>query len=163
MGGFTTIYLKDNGQENIDLQNKRLDDLGLKQNIRFYSQNDTLLEYEFWRDNPEKHSTNYQPSFPHNKIKTYEDFKRIWSAEYYGEVFIPYIGSLSIDCYFSRSSKRTMSILARYIYLYASELKGYSGSFDTFLERGASGKRSKSIYEYFKLNNIHKLSDSEKG
>ena len=46
MGGFTSIWLRDTSQQNIDQQNAELDALGVAKRYRFYSEKDIEFEYE---------------------------------------------------------------------------------------------------------------------
>lgn len=141
MGGFTKIQLKDTSQKNIDEQNENLKECGVAKKYRFYSERDVRKEWEYYRNDPERH-INYPPhSFPQD-IKHYEDFKKYWSAEALGEVFVPRFGSLTFDCYFGRTSKRAMHNIARWILIYG-ETEGITtnGSYSTFVER--SGYKAK--------------------
>jgi len=132
MGGFTKIQLKDVSQENIDLQNSKLDIIGLRKKIRFYSKKDIALEYEYFKKDDGVFNENF---FPRNLIHSLSDFKRYWSTEALGEVFVPPIGSLTFDCYFGRTSKRAMHHIGLYLVDNHKEIKSASGSYSVFIER----------------------------
>ena len=133
MGGFTSIQLKDISQENIDEQNAELDALQVAKRFRFYSENDIKLEYEAFQ----KGDGNFPVDmFPPEKIHTLEDFKKYWSPEALGSVFVPAVGMLTFDCYFGRTSTRAMHGIARYLlYTFENTIKEVSGSYSTFVER----------------------------
>lgn len=137
MGGFTSIQLRETSQEHIDEQNAELDALGVAKCYRFYSEKDTRKEWEHYqKDGPTARKKYYPPHLFPQDITSYETFKRYWSTEHLGEVFVPRIGMLKFDCYFGRTSKRAMHGIARYL-LYCPEgaIKEVSGSYSTFVER----------------------------
>lgn len=132
MGGFTTIRLKDTSQESIDNANSILDEKKVAKMYRFYSENDVIEEYEYYK----KGDGNYpEHLFPVNVIHTYDDFKKYWSTEALGEVFVPKFGTLRLDCYFGRTSKTSMNKIARFIYNYHYLIGEIRGSYSTFIER----------------------------
>ena len=145
MGGFTQLFLKDISAENIKKHNKMLDDAKVKKGIRFYSEDDVKLEYEYF-----KKEDGYFPNdqFPRDKINSYEDFTKYWSTEALGSVFCPEFGSLSFDCYFGRTSNNAMKCIKDYIveailleeYFMNTPFKKASGSWTTFLERCSASK-----------------------
>ena len=132
MAGFTAIYLKDCSQKNIDEQNKKLAAYKVAKQYRFYSLENVRKEYEYFLK-----GDGYFPEdqFPRNKIKSFEDFRKYWSTESLGEVFVPKFGSLTFDCYFGRTSKRAMHNIANYLIDNISLIKGTNGLFSTFVER----------------------------
>ena len=146
MGGFTKIQLEHCDQENIDLQNEKLDKLKLHKGIRFYSEKDIEMEYDFYL-NDEKREEYFPPHlFPYDEIKSYEDFRKIWTGM--GEAIVPPIGSLTFDCYFDRTSKSAMYKIAQYLYNNMGQISEVSGSFSTFIERsGISQKRKYALHE----------------
>ena len=133
MGGFTKIRLKDTSQENIDKHNARLELNGVKDMYRFYSDRDIRFEYEAFKMND---GVFPEHKFPKDKIKSFEDFKKYWSPEALGEVFVPRVGTLTFDCYFGRTSQRAMRNIGRYLGMNAKHIKEVGGSFETFCERG---------------------------
>ena len=137
MGGFTKIVLRDCSQVNIDSQNNKLKKLKVAKQYRFYSEKDVQIEYEFF-----KKEDGYFPEnqFPREKIKSYKDFTKYWSTEALGEVFVPKIGTLTFDCYFGRTSKRAMKVIASYLMCNLSQIKEVDGSYSTFVERCGWGK-----------------------
>lgn len=139
MGGFTKIQLKDTSQVNIDDHNENLKQFGVSKRYRFYSEKDVKKEYEYYQ----KGDGNYpEHLFPKDQINSYEDFKRFWSPEALGEVFVPKFGSLTFDCYFGRTSEKTMHGIARWVLDFGEvENISTSGSYSTFVER--SGYKSK--------------------
>lgn len=139
MGGFTKIQLKDCSQQNIDEQNQKLQEYGLRKGIRFYGPRDVEEEYQYYL----KGDGNYpEHLFPRDEIHSLEDFKKYWSTEALGEVFVPPFGALKFDCYFGRTSKRAMHAIARWILQHGeTEAISTSGSYSTFVERsGYSAK-----------------------
>jgi len=133
MGGFTVVYLKDRSEANIAKHNKLLAEYNVPKKYRFYSLDDVIFEYESFKANkgvfpPEQ--------FPKDKIKSLDDFQRYWNPRALGEVFAPFTGSLSFDCYFGRTSKRAMRNIGKYIADNWRDIYAVSGSFDTFMERG---------------------------
>jgi hypothetical protein len=133
MGGFTKIQLKDTSQENIDKHNARLELNGVRERYRFYSERNVIFEYEAFKMGDGVFPEN---QFPKDKINSLDDFKKYWSPEALGEVFVPRIGTLTFDCYFGRTSKRAMRNIGRYLGMNAKHLKEVGGSFETFCERG---------------------------
>jgi hypothetical protein len=145
MGGFTELKLKDSSKENIAKHNKMLDEAKVKKGIRFYSEDDVLLEYESFM--------NYEgvfPAhlFPRDKIKNYQDFTKYWSTEALGATFCPPFGTLTFDCYFNRTTANAMKCIKNYIinalllqeYFMKSPFEYASGSWSTFLERCSVSK-----------------------
>jgi hypothetical protein len=139
MGGFTKIQLKDTSQENIDEQNQRLREYGLRKNLKFYSERDIEKEYEYFL----KNDGNYpERMFPRDQINSLEDFKKYWNPRAVGEAFVPPVGALTFDCYFGRTSKRAMHAIACWILSHGdSHPFTTSGSYSTFVER--SGYKAK--------------------
>jgi hypothetical protein len=135
MGGFTKIQLRDTSRENIDAQNARLELAGVPKKYRFYSEADVIFEYESFK---QYDGVFPEQQFPREKIRSLEDFKRYWSAEALGEIFVPPIGALIFDCYFGRTSQRAMQGIARYVAENHREIEKVGGSFETFVERGAN-------------------------
>jgi hypothetical protein len=145
MGGFTTIQLKDVSQENIDAQNDLLKECGVSKKYRFYSENSILKEYEYYKKGDGVYPEHL---FPTDKINSYSDFKKYWSTEALGEVFVPRIGSLQLDCYFGRTSKRAMRNIGKYLGLNPNQIKKVDGSFSTFAERGMTKLERQIMFEY---------------
>lgn len=145
MGGFTQVFLKDCSQENIDEQNKRLKEFKVRKGIRFYSEKDIELEYHYFKLND-----GYFPEsqFPRDKIKSYKDFKKYWSTEALGAVFVPPIGTLQFDCYFGRTSNYAMRNIGKYMANNPSIFKKTDGSFSTFMERGMTKLERQIMKEY---------------
>ncbi len=140
MGGFTQILLKDCSQSNIDEQNEKLDELKVNKSYRFYSGNDVFKQYKYFL----KGEGNWDERFfPKDKIKSYNDFKKYWSPEALGEIFVPQYGTLQFDCYFGRTSKRAMNGIATYLSCNYSQIKSVRGSFSTFVERCGKHKNVK--------------------
>ena len=148
MGGFTTITLKDTSKENIAVQNKKLDEIGLRKNIRFYSEEDVKFEFDFYMQKKKDGTLTKWYGDPlsdpniANQINSYDDFKRFWSPEYLGAVFVPYFGQLSFDCYFGRTSDRAMAMIGKYIVENTDQIDSVSGSWSTFLERASLSKKN---------------------
>lgn len=145
MGGFTLIRLKNCSNENIKEQNKKLAECKVAKRYRFYSEDDVKLEYEYYK----KGDGNFpEHLFPKDKINSYTDFKKYWSSEALGEVFVPNFGTLTFDCYFGRTSKRAMHNIAMYLRLNYSQIKETNGSYSTFVERcGYSEKTQKELMQ----------------
>jgi hypothetical protein len=150
MGGFTKIYLRDNSRENVSTQNARLELMGVPKQYRFYSEDDVILEYESFRIGD---GTFPDDQFPREKIKTLEDFKEFWNPKALGEVFAPYIGCLSFDCYFGRTSKRAMRLIGKYLVENHDQIDTTGGSFSTFMERGMTKLERQIIEESGILQN----------
>ena len=144
MGGFTAIYLKDTSEENIMKQNELLRHYGVAKKYGFYSEKDIQFEYDGFCI-----GTGVFPEhlFPKDKIKSYNDFKRYWSPKALGECFVPYVGSLTFDCYFGRTSKRAMRGIGKYLADNYHEIKSMDGSFETFFERGMTRLEMKIMHE----------------
>lgn len=143
MGGFTKIQLKDCSQKNIDLQNEKLSEIGLRKDIRFYSEENIKEEYEYY-----KKDDGYFPTdqFPPEKINSYEDFKFYWTRV--GEPFVPPIGALTFDCYFGRTSQRAIKMIGKYLLENKNQIKNVDGSFTTFVERtGLPTKKKLILYQ----------------
>lgn len=133
MGGFTSLQLRNISQENIDEQNQNLNELGVAKRYRFYSERDVREEYDYYLKGDGIYP---EHMFPSEKINSFEDFKKYWSPEALGEVFVPRNGMLTFDCYFGRTSKRAMHGIAQWVLIYGdSQLKETSGSYSTFVER----------------------------
>lgn len=148
MGGWTKIQLKDTSQENIDQQNERLREYGLRKDIRFYSEKDIIKEWEHYQnDGPEERAKYYPPHMFPQDIQTLEEFKKYWNPEAIGVVFCPKIGALHFDCYFGQTSKTAMHKIAYWI-LCHGESQGIrtEGSYSTFVER--SGYKAKTNQKY---------------
>lgn len=133
MGGFTEIYLKDKSAENIAKHNAKLKEYGVRKSIRFYSEDDIKFEFDGFMKGT-GHFPNDQ--FPREKIKTIDDFKKYWNPKALGTTFCPYVGSLTFDCYFGRTSNNAMKKLGNYIADNYRDIERTRGSFTTFTERG---------------------------
>jgi hypothetical protein len=139
MGGFTQIRLHDCSEKNIAKQNKQLKEYKVARRYRFYSQKDVAEEYRYYL----KGDGNYPDHlFPKHLIKNFNDFKRYWSPEALGEVFVPKFGTMNFDCYFGRTSKRAMHNIAKYLLCNSSKVKSVEGSYSTFVERCGYGKKA---------------------
>ena len=152
MGGFTKLMLKDTSTENIRKHNELLAKAKVRKEIRFYSEDDVKLEYEYFK----KGDGNFpEHQFPKDKINSYEDFTKYWSTEALGEVFVPKFGTLTFDCYFGRTSNNAMKCLKDYIvnvlisseYFLDSPFAYAGGSWSTFLERCSASKLDLKIIE----------------
>jgi hypothetical protein len=144
MGGFTVIRLKDVSQENIDKQNAKLIAYGVNKKYSFYSENNVRKEYQYFVAGEGHFPENL---FPKHKIKSYEDFKVYWHPDNVGEVFVPYFGTLTLDCYFGRMSVRAMKKLGSYITNNVLEIEAMYGSVSTFMERGMTRLEKKIVSE----------------
>ena len=142
MGGFTKIQLVDVSEENIDKQNAKLDEIGLRKEIRFSSNKEIVLHYEAFVSGE---GVFKESLFPSDKINSFEDFKKYWLG--LGEVFVPPIGSLGFDCYFGRTSARAMNHIGKYVVENHKEIKSTSGSWSTFIERAGLSKASLKVIE----------------
>lgn len=131
MGGHTTIKLKTTTASNIAKCNEGLRKAGVAKKYGFYSEEDRVKDWEDFRDYPHLYSEFFR-SLP---IRSYEDFKRHWTAEVIGEAFAPSIGTLVIDCYFGRASQRAMTNLVKWVVTNADKIKSVSGSFGTLVEK----------------------------
>jgi len=145
MGGLTKIRLKDCSLKNIREQNKELEKYNVRNWYRFYSEDNVKEEYEYFK----KNDGNFpEYKFPRDKINSYKDFKKYWSTNALGEVFVPKFGTLKFDCYFGRTSQRAMHNIARYILNNIDQIKSVSGSYSTFVERsGYCPKTQKKLLE----------------
>lgn len=143
MGGFTKIVLKDKSQESIDMANAELRRCRVPKIYHFYSESDVLKEWEYYK----KKDGNYpEHLFPSNKIKSYNDFKKYWSAEALGEIFVPKFGTLKFDCYFNRMSKYAMKRLSTYLIVNSAKIEYVGGSWTTYLEK-IEKPRTKKVLE----------------
>lgn len=142
MGGFTTITLKDTSISNIRKQNKSLGECGVSKKYHFYSEDDVRYEYESFRNGIGNFPDHL---FPKHLINTYADFKKYWSTEALGEVFVPRYGTLTLDVYFGRTSARAMHNIAKYLLLNISKIKSTNGSFSTFVEKCGYSKKTQKI------------------
>lgn len=139
MGGFTKILLSDTSRDNIDRHNARLRLFGVPRQYRFYSRGDMVEEYEYYCATMQGKPTGakYPDSlFPRASINSFEDFLRYWNPRVVGEVLVPPVGMLTFDCYFSRTSKRAMCAIGKYLVANVSAIQEVGGSFTTFMERG---------------------------
>ena len=132
MGGWTAIRLKDTSRHNIDVHNAKLETLKVNKKYRFYSEYDTIVEYEFFKIGVGAWDERF---FPKDKIKSYNDFKKYWSSEALGEVFVPNMGTLTLDVYFGRTPKKTMRKIGKYFMQNIDAIKEVDGSSWTFFER----------------------------
>jgi hypothetical protein len=139
MGGYTTIHLKNVTQSNIAIENEKLKLYGIPTKYHFYSLNDVRMEYETF-----KKGEGYFPEreFSRDKIKTFADFRKCWNNKQL-PFFCPKFGTLAFDCYFGRTSIRTMQKIGKYITENLDNFECFSGSFDTFMERGMNQKQIK--------------------
>lgn len=145
MGGFTKLKLKDTSEENIAKHNQMLRGAKVINKYRFYSEEDVLNEYVYFKRG-EGAFPEYQ--FPKDKIKSFKDFKKYWNPKALGEVFCPEFGSLTFDCYYSRTSKRAMKHIKNYIVnailtpenAFKTPFDYAEGSWSTFLERCGASK-----------------------
>lgn len=153
MGGFTKLQLKDTSEENIAKHNQMLASAGVIKKYRFYSEEDVKLEFECFKRGEGAFP---EHQFPKDKIKSFKDFKKYWNPKALGEVFCPEFGSLTFDCYYSRTSKRAMRNIKNYIVntlllpenFMKTPFSHSEGSWSTFLERcGASKLNLKLIKE----------------
>lgn len=136
MGGFTQIKLKDCSVENIAKQNQLLSEYKVAKKYRFHDlEKEQVEEYKWYLKRKGVFSEHL---FPRDKINSLEDFKKYWSPESAGEVFIPPSGTLQFDCYFGRTSKNALHAMGRYVAANLEEFKSFGGSFATFMGRGMS-------------------------
>jgi ASC-1-like (ASCH) protein len=147
MGGFTKILLKDTSAENIQKQNEILAEEGVDEMYRFYSENDVLLQWEGFQENPE-----YFPDhlFPKDKINSYTTFKEYWNTEAIGEIYCPPFGMLTFDCYFNRMDQAQMYSVAAYLLKNPEQIAAVGGSYDTFVERAGIGNMTRNRLKNFK-------------
>lgn len=132
MGGFTTIRLKETSQDSITKANAILDKMKVAKQYRFYSENDVILKYEYYK----KGDGNYpEDLFPTGKINSYEDFTKYWSTEALGETFVPKFGTLTFDCYYGRTSQTTINKLSRFVYNNRNLIGEVDGSYTTFVDK----------------------------
>jgi hypothetical protein len=148
MGGFTQCFLKDKTQKNIDLHNEKLRTSKVARKYRFYSENDTIYQYECYLSGKGVFS---EYDFPKSEIHSYIDFKKYWSTEVLGDVFVPPYGTLQFDCYFGRMSENAMRKMGKYIAENITSFENFDGSFETFMERGMSKKEIKIVQSQIKL------------
>jgi hypothetical protein len=137
MGGHTVIYLKDKSQKNIDIQNARLEIGKVPQKYRFYSERDVIYQYESFKMNLGEFP---KFQFPKDEINSLEDFKKFWSTEALGSVFVPPYGTLTFDCCFGRTSDGALRKMGKYVASNLDEIISVRGSFTTFVERGMTKK-----------------------
>lgn len=145
MGGKTQIRLKDVSQENIDKQNALLEECGVCKRYRFYSEKNVKAEYQYYLKGDGVYPEHL---FPKDKINSYADFKKYWSSEALGEVFVPKFGTLQLDCYYGRTSKRALRNIGKYLGNNPREIKKVDGSFSTFAERGMVRIERQIMFEY---------------
>ena len=142
MGGFTEIHLKNTTEANIKVQNKKLKKFWVPSKYRFYSETDIKNEYKWFVAGKGAFPDHL---FPKDKINSYEDFKKYWSPSAIGSSFCPYIGSLTFDCYFGRTSDEDMRSIADYLLKNHKEIKLVEGSFTTFMEKSMTDEEVKKI------------------
>lgn len=150
MGGITKIILKDTSEQNIVAHNTRLDIAGVPKKHRFYGEADIIAEYEYFKANDGNFP---EDQFPKDKINSLNDFKKYWSTEALGEVFVPKNGTLTFDCYFGRTSEKAMRAIGKYVVENRDEIKETGGSFSTFIERGMTKLEREIIAESGILDN----------
>lgn len=135
MGGFTTVFLRDKSQKNIDKHNEILKEFGVARDYHFYSEKDIYNEFEAFQADS---GVFPEHRFPKDQIKSFSDFKKYWSTEALGEIFCPYQGEFTCDCYFGRMSKRAMRNFCKYLAAHHNDIESMGGSYETLLERGAT-------------------------
>ena len=149
MGGFTQVFLKDTSRTNIDSHNAKLEIKKVPQKYRYSSDFDTIIEYEYFKEGKGAFP---EDQFPKDKINSLEDFKKYWSPEALGEIFVAPTGTLQFDCYFGRTSKRAMRNIGKYLAENSTAIKKVSGSFSTFCERGMTKLEQQIMKEHGFLN-----------
>lgn len=151
----TTIYLKDNSEKNIKIQNKELEKLNIP--LRFHGEDELLKEYEYFLENKEK----YERFLPVENVKSYDDFKEYWNHEKLGEFVCPVKGSINFDPYFGRSDDFIEEV-SKYILNNISIFEKGKGSYDTFVERCELSDSEKNILlTLYKEDVIEKLPEEE--
>ncbi len=142
MGGFTSISLKDKSIRNIFTHNAKLRVAKVPKEYRFISEEDTIIEYEYFKAGE---GVFPEDQFPKDKIYSLEDFKKYWSTEALGECFCAPIGALTFDCYFGRTSNRALRKLGKYVAENIDAFEEIEGSFSTFMEKGMTEKERKIV------------------
>ncbi len=149
MGGFTKIMLRDTSEENVRAQNKKLDDLGLRKDIRFYTAQQIEEEWIFYVSCiPTTRKFYYPEHIIPQDISSFDEFKKYWNPAHCGEEFVRPVGMLTFDCYFNRTSKKAMHLIARYLLENGIQIKEVGGSYTTFVER--CGYKAKTKQERLK-------------
>jgi muconolactone delta-isomerase len=142
MGGFTEIHLKNKDNDNISKHNVLLELLKVPKNYSFYSMYDIIYEYETFKQGLGSFP---EDMFPEDKINSLEDFMKYWNTEVVGKLFVPEIGSLTLDCYYGRTSDKTMRKIGKWVANNLDEIDHVGGSFSTFIEKGCTKKEQKYI------------------
>lgn len=145
MGGYTKIRLKDNSQANIDLHNQKLREFKVAKKYSFYSIKDIEFEYQAFVKGVGVFPDHL---FPKDKIKSFKDFRKYWSTEALGEVFVPKFGTFTCDVYFGRMSKRAMRSFARYFMANIDAIAEVEGSSTTLFERAFTKRERMKCREY---------------
>jgi len=144
MAGYTSIQLSDTSQENIDIQNVRLEIHGVPKKYRFYSNKNIIHEYEYFKVGL---GVFPKDQFPKEKINSLDDFKKYWNTQKLSVLFCPPIGTINFDCYFGRTSKRAMRNIGKYLTENIEHIDSVGGSFSTFIERGMTKSEQKLMKE----------------
>jgi len=153
MGGMTTLYLADRSAKNIAYHNQKLKEFGVAKCYRFYSEADIKIAYNEFISGK---GVFREHLFPKAEINSYKDFKKFWSPVAVGEVFVPYIGSVTFDCYFDRMPKRAMYNMSCYIREHRHELLGYQGALSTLFEKAFSDKQMLKVKYFLKKGELKK-------
>lgn len=130
MGGWTQINLSEPNEENINIQNAKLEGYGVPKKYRFYTELDIRKEYEYYK----LRDGNF-PDFLFRGVNTYEGFRKAWLDWTHLKV-----GGLHFDCYYGRTGKLAMRRIGKYIAENVDLIASVSGSFGTFMERGMTKK-----------------------
>lgn len=137
MGGFTQIILKDKSEQHVIDCNCLLSREKVDKKYHFYTINDTKIEYGHFKIGNGVYDEHL---FPRNKIKSYEDFLSYWNPQICGHFVNPF-GTLSFDCYFSRTPAIQMKRIANFLVDNYTLIEQAEGSFETFVERCGKSKR----------------------
>ena len=160
MGGFTQIILKNCSSENVAKQNELLKKYRIPKQYRFQDlAKDQEEEYKWFVRGKGEFPDHL---FPKEKIKSLEDFRKFWSPDALGEVFVPSQGRLNFDCYFGRTPDKVMKALGKFITDNIKEIECTEGSFTTFMERSMDEQQIKkckryNIYEEARKRRMYKI------
>lgn len=155
MGSQVVILLNDVSQENIDKQNQVLNNLGIDEGIHFYSEKDVKLEYDWFKTNKNEFPDHL---IPHDKIKSFDDFKQYWNTENLGKTFCPEFGSLKFDIAYDRTEQDQIDLITEYLITNISLIKKGEGSFDSFVNMTKLDDDLKeSLLSLYKENKLKKL------
>ncbi len=141
MGGWTEIRLRDKSERNIERLNALLDRAKIAKKFRFYSIKDVEFEYSSFVAGK---GVFPEDMFPRHLINSFKDFREYWNPKKQPLWCRPF-GSLTLDCYYGRTSERAMFGIGKFIIDNLDEIEEASGEFGTYIERGMTPRQQEKV------------------